>query len=66
MIGVPSSVLPSQSRHPELVSGSIERFTPMVFEMRERGGQRLQTQQSNSAKWTLKQVQGDGNLGLAL
>ena len=53
-------------RHLELVSGSIGQHIPVVVEMRKRDRQCLKPAPGNAAKWTPKQVQGDGHLGRGL
>ncbi len=53
-------------RHPELVSGSISPSCPRLphkAKLRRRAAQKPSGQ---TARWTLKQVQGDGVLGVVL
>ena len=51
----------SQTRHPELVSGSIKPPAPNQKSGREQRSSALKNQGSVAEeKWTLKQVQGDG------
>ena len=55
-------ISPIEPCHPELVSGSIGRFAPMAMPQRKLYHCAPILSQSISAKWTLKQVQGDGSV----
>ena len=55
------NLTPFQTRHPELVSGSI---VPHIRSLGLTQNEAIQLPNNASAraeKWTLKQVQGDGN-----
>ncbi len=56
----------SLMRHPELVSGSISQ-PHMAFVNKTRIRRRAASKASDeTARWTLKRVQGDGVLGMGL
>ena len=49
----------NQSRHPELVSGSISQFTRLAQYWRKPRVWHCPEGAGSAARWTLKQVQGD-------
>jgi hypothetical protein len=49
----------SLHRHPELVSGSIERFVRSLRKKRDGWVSLPNMARAREEKWTLKQVQGD-------
>ena len=52
---------PYKTRHPELVSGSISRRAPVLRVESDLAAKPRHTPcSSRAARWTLKQVQGDG------
>ncbi len=53
-------------RHPELVSGSISQFYSGSVGINLRRHRIVSKTSDQTARWTLKRVQGDGVLGLVL
>jgi hypothetical protein len=53
-------------RHPELVSGSIPSSRPSVPYKAQPDRGAVPTASEKTSRWTLKQVQGDGVLGMVL
>jgi hypothetical protein len=53
-------------RHPELVSRSIAQLYPSVPYKALRRRHAISRASDETARWTLKRVQGDGVLGLVL
>ena len=51
--------IPTQTRHPELVSGSIVPFATSVVPQASRAAVLPNGASVCAEKWTLKQVQGD-------
>ncbi len=59
---------PSFNRHPELVSGSIEVPVRWPLDNANRAVGSFHAPKGPTAKWTLKQVQGDefGSIGVVV
>ncbi len=58
-VALTPSLTPTQTRHPELVSGSIAPPTRSVLPQASRAAVLPNGPSARAEKWTLKRVQGD-------